>query len=148
MRRKFRLELAGDCLRDLGLDRERVREIAVVMLGPLVFVRAGIDQLRGDADAIFRPLHAAFEKMSDAKLLANFARVSGRACFVNHHRRPADDLQVRDLRQAGKDFVVNPIGEKPVLFFRAQVTERKNGDRFFRRGLIRGQRGRRIRLGI
>jgi hypothetical protein len=39
-------------LGDLVLDREDIGEIAVVTLGPNVVAGFGLDQLRGDADAV------------------------------------------------------------------------------------------------
>ena len=42
----FDMELPGDFLRDIGLDGKQVVQIAIILLGPNVSIRACVDQLR------------------------------------------------------------------------------------------------------
>jgi hypothetical protein len=60
-RRKFRLKLVGNRFRNFTLNRENVGKIAIVSLSPEMRIVARVDELRVDADAISRPLHAAFQ---------------------------------------------------------------------------------------
>jgi hypothetical protein len=83
------------------LDGEHISQIAIVGLCPQMRVGAGIDQLGVDPDAVASALHAAFEHMGDAELLADLAQVPFASAFVLHGRRATDHFQVRDLREVG-----------------------------------------------
>ncbi len=113
---KASLGAAQRWLCNLTLDGEDIIERAVVAFGPEVCVGLGVDQLHVDADSICVSLHAALEQVGYAKLLCNFAHVSGITAFVEHHARAADHLQIRDLRQVGQDFILHAVGEVSVLF--------------------------------
>src|SRR5215469_17396039 len=67
----------GDChcVGDLVLDREDVSEITVVTLGPDVLAILGLDQLRGDADAVAGFAQAAFEDIANAELMPNLFHI-------------------------------------------------------------------------
>jgi hypothetical protein len=62
-------------LGDVVLQRKNVSEIAVVPLGPDMIAGLGLDQLRGDADAICGPSHAAFEDIAHAELAPDLLHV-------------------------------------------------------------------------
>ena len=58
-----------------------------------------------------------------AEFVRNPTQVSFRAGLVLHDRRPADDLQVRDLCQIIQDFVLHTIIEKHIVGIGAQIFE-------------------------
>ena len=91
-----------------------------------------LDQLRVHPHFPARPLHAAFEEVRDAQLLADLAQVATGRLAILHHARAANDLQVGDLSQIGQDFILHAIGEKSVLLVAAQVFEGQDSDGFFR----------------
>ena len=122
-RGKFRLKLVGDRFRDLTLNREYVVEWTIVDLRPKMPVSACIDELRVHSHFPAGALHAAFEQMSDAELLADLRQVALRATFILHDRSAADHFQVRDLRQVGQDFILHAVCEIGVLLVIAQVVE-------------------------
>src|SRR6266480_3157968 len=62
-RRKFSLQLISNRLRDLALNGEHVRQIAVICLPPYVSVRARVHQLRVDAYPIAGALNTSFHHM-------------------------------------------------------------------------------------
>ena len=74
-------------------------------------VRLRVDQLHVDAHLIARFLHAAFENVRHAKLLARFRDRFAGFALVLLRRRARDDFQVRDLRRARQDFVLNAVRE-------------------------------------
>src|SRR4051812_49615527 len=56
-----------------------------------------------------------------------------------------DNLEIGDLREAGKDFILNAIGEVGVGFVIAQVLEGKDGDTLCRNvAYVSGAIGRRF----
>ena len=73
-----RLDRADDRQRDLVLQREDVVELAVVALGPDVGAGRRIDELAGDAHAIRRLAHAAFEHVAHAEFAADLLHVDRR----------------------------------------------------------------------
>jgi hypothetical protein len=64
-------QLRGDAVDDLLLDVEHMSEIAVVALGPAADARAGIDQLRGDAQVVAGAAHAARQQVVGAEIAAH-----------------------------------------------------------------------------
>ena len=75
------------------------------------------------------PLHAAFQDMSYSRS-AQSAQVARLCRIVLHDADPADDLQIRDLRQLGKDLFLHTIREERIFPFGTQVFERKNSQTF------------------
>src|SRR5206468_6990830 len=80
--RKPRLQLIGNGLCDLTLNREYVRKIAVISLCPKLPVGACIGQLGIDPHAIASTLNASLQHMRHAKCHTNFAQVAWRAGLV------------------------------------------------------------------
>ena len=117
--RKLRLQLVGNGLCDLTLNREYVRKIAVIGLRPELLIGSCIDQLRIDTHPIGSTLHASFHDMCYSELLANFAQVSWSAGLVLHRRCPADHFQIGDPGEIGQNFILDAICEIGVLFFLA-----------------------------
>ena len=143
-RRNLGAELTGDGLRNLRLDREDVREAAIVALRPEVRVGAGVDQLRVNPYAIARALDAAFEQTGDAKLLADLTRVPGAAGFVEIRRGAADHFQVGNFREIRKDLVLDAGCEIRIFGIRAEILEGQHGDALLGRDRVfRPRRGRR-----
>ena len=131
VRRKLGLQLIGDGFGDLALDGKDIGQIAIVGLRPQMRIGPRVDQLRVHPHLVGRALHAAFEYMRHAELLADLAQIARSAGLVLHHAGAADHFQVRDPGQVGEDFVLHAVGEKGVRFFFAQIFERKHGDAFF-----------------
>jgi hypothetical protein len=61
----------GDLLGDLALDRENVLDVAIIGLGPEMFVGPGIHELAHDADPVSGPPHAPLEDRGDAQFRGN-----------------------------------------------------------------------------
>src|SRR6266542_5681823 len=88
--RKLRLSLIGNRLCDLTLNREYIREIAIVSFSPEMPVSARINQLRVDAHAIANALYASFHHMCHAELLADLVQIPRHSALVLHRRGAAD----------------------------------------------------------
>ena len=114
------------------MDGEDIGQIAIVGLRPQMRVGPRVDQLRIYPNLIGGTLHAAFDNMCDAELLADLAQIARRAAFVLHDARAADHFQVGNLCQMGQDLVLHALGEEGVCFFFAQIFKRKHRDAFFR----------------
>src|SRR4030095_7680511 len=82
--RQFRLKSRGNFLREIGLNREDVGQIAVVIFRPNVLVVIGIDQLHVHSDAITNPTDTAFQQRGYAQRFAYFASVAYRIAPVRH----------------------------------------------------------------
>ena len=67
--RQFRLKGRGNFLREVGLNREDVGQIAIVIFRPNVLVVIRIDQLHVHSDAITNPPHTAFQQRRNASAL-------------------------------------------------------------------------------
>src|ERR1700730_860617 len=68
LRQEFDLELLDDRMRDLVLDREDVREIAIKTLPPNVCAVVAIDELASHSHACSRLAHTTFHYESDSEL--------------------------------------------------------------------------------
>ena len=86
-------------LGDLVLHRENVGEIAVVALGPDMIAGLGLDQLRGDPDAVAGFAHAAFEHIAHAQFAPDLLHID-RAALVGEARIAGDDEQRADSATA------------------------------------------------
>jgi hypothetical protein len=82
-----------------------------------------LDQLDVHAHGVAALLHASFQNVGDPKLLGDFGQVFRRA-FVLLRRSARDHLQIRDLGQAGQDFLLNAVGKVRVRFVLTPVFER------------------------
>ncbi len=136
-RREIGLQRLNDPLGQFGLDGKKIGQFAIESLGPNMGVGARVDQLRIHPHPIAGTSHRAFQHMGNAERFADLAQVA-RAGSILLHRGSADDLQVRDLRQAGENVVVHAVGEEGVLPVVAQVFEGQHGDAFLRRPSSRG----------
>src|SRR5262249_6046087 len=84
-RGQLRLQLLGNSLRDLTLNREYIRKIAIISLSPYMTVGARINQPRVDAHAIAGALNASFHNVRDAELLGDLEQISRDSPLVLHH---------------------------------------------------------------
>ena len=74
--RQFRLKGRRNFLREVGLNREDVGQIAIVIFRPNVLVVIRIDQLHVHSDAVADPTDTAFQKRGNAQRFANFTSVA------------------------------------------------------------------------
>ena len=79
---------------------------------------------------IGRFLNGAFENMRHAKLLRDLRQVFRRA-LETLRRCPRNDFKIRDLRQAGENFLLNAIAKIFLIACLAQIGKGQNGDGFF-----------------
>ena len=84
----------------------------------------GVDELRGDAHAVARLAHAAFEHIADAELASDLPHVD-RLALVGEARIARDHEQPFDARQAGDDVLDHAVGEILLLRIAAHVLERQ-----------------------
>ena len=144
-RRETRFDRRDDLLADLVLQREGVRELAVVALGPEVLVGRGVDELRRHAHAIVDPAHAALDDVSAAKLARDRTGVDV-ASLVGKCRLPREDLEPADCLKACEDVFDQSVGEVRLGRVLGHVGKWQHCDRAgigSRRGRRRGSRCRR-----
>ena len=122
-----RFQCSRNAQRDIGLNREDVREITIVRLRPEMLVALRIDQLRDDAHAIAGAAHAPLEDRRSIQLRTDLAQAV-LAFLERHDRGPRNHLETADLRQVGNDIFGDAVGEVLVLRIRAQVEERQYRD--------------------
>src|SRR5262249_26225562 len=89
---------------------------------------ARISEIHIDKQPVRDAPHASLENVSDVELLSDLAHVTLRPIPIAHDRRAANDLEVLDLDQAGKDIVLHAIREESVPLVFAAVFEWQNGD--------------------
>ena len=109
------LQSLRDRAGDFAFDAEDIFQLAIVALGPEVFIGRGLDQLHVDVHQLAGLLHAAFENIRDAELLRDFRQVSGLALILLS-RGARNHLQRTDLRESGEDFVLNAGRKERVRF--------------------------------
>src|SRR5439155_6609359 len=83
---------------------------------------------------VSRPTDTSFDDIADTELLRNFFEVAGNASLILHHGRAADYLQILDLGQTREQLFLNSISKEGVLFFLAQIIQRKNRNAFVGNG--------------
>src|SRR5262245_23367983 len=87
---ELRLDRRGDGLGQLVLEREDIREAAVIALGPDMAAGGGVDELRRDTEPIAAFPHAAFQYIAHAELAADLPDIP-RAALVGKARMARDD---------------------------------------------------------
>ena len=127
----------GDLHRDLPLNGQHVRYVAVVALGPQVRHVRRLDELGGNAHPRPRPADAAFQHVVDAEILADLADVLARI-LVEHRCRASDDAEVTGIERAelGDHFFREAVAEELLLGVVAQILkwqDRQSGARRSRR---------------
>ena len=116
-------DMAGNVV----LDFKQVGEITVETLGPQMRAVGGVDQLRGDPDAIAGTSDGAFQYIARSEGAAYLPQIDclalvGKAGVARDHHQPGD------LRQVGDDVLADTVGK--ILLFRVArpVLEREYGD--------------------
>ncbi len=129
------VELVGNGAGHLAFHSKDIVEFAIIAFRPEMLVRGSANQLNIYFYGVGDLLHAAFEDVRHAQLFANFAQVF-RLALVFHGGRARNHLERGDLRQPGKDFVLDSFREVGVGFVVAQVLKWKHGNTLFlyRRG--------------
>ena len=122
------LDLRRDRLRHLALEREDVPHVALVGFGPEVTVRRGIHEEGRDPDAVPRAEHRAFDDRAHVEGAGDVPERRVRA-LVAHDRRPRDDAQRADLRQACDQRFRHAVREIVLLGIAGEVLEREHRDR-------------------
>src|SRR5258708_7564516 len=88
-------ERADNSAGNVVLNREQVRRVAVDPPRPKVPAASGVDQLRGNPDAIARSPHRAFKHRADAEIAADGANIDraslvGEARIARYHHQAGD----------------------------------------------------------
>src|SRR5438552_2484759 len=91
-RRYLGLELAGDFLRNLSLNRKYIGQFTIVSLSPNMGIGARIDKLGIDPRAVCDSLNATFQNMGYPKHTADFAKVTWCAALVLRYRSTANNF--------------------------------------------------------
>src|ERR1700730_1231844 len=126
------LELVGNRLRNLALNGENIRKIAIVSLRPKMRIRAGVNELSIDPDAVGRALDTTFQNVGNAQLPSDFTKVAGANDLILHHAGATNHLKVCDLGQIGEDLILDAVGKEARLRIRAKIFERQTRIAFFR----------------
>ena len=119
---------ANDLLGDLVLEGEDVADLAVVALGPEVIAGGRVHELRRDAHAVARTLHAALQDVAHAEVAAHLADLH-RPALVGEDRVARDDEEPGHLREPGDQVLGDTVAEVVLRRVLAQVREGQHGDR-------------------
>src|SRR6202011_4569099 len=107
-------------------------EIAIVGLRPKMRIRASVDELSIDPNAVGGALDAAFQDMGHAELSSDLTQIAGANGLVLHDAGPTNHLKICDLGQIGEDLILDAVGKEARLRIRAKIFERQNRNAFFR----------------
>ena len=121
------MKLLRDFLRDLALNCKQLVQITIVLVGPDVRVRAGVDQLRIHMKPVGDPADTPLQNVRYAEIITDLSHIPFVA--ISHYAGPADDFQVGDFRKLRQNVVLHTIDEgRSVFSLVAQVFKRQNGD--------------------
>ena len=118
-----RLQRPCNPLGDLVLQVKDVLERAINAIGPDVRAAGRIDQLHGDAQAVSRLLHAAFQHVAHAELATDLLHVDCLS-LVDEGRVACDDEEGTDTRQGRSDRFDHAVSEIFLLGIARHVVER------------------------
>ena len=127
--RDSRSDGPGDRQRDLVLHCKYVGQITVVTLRPNVVAGLGVDELRGHANPLAAPAHAAFQHVAHAEFAPDLLHVD-RIALVGEAGIAGDDEQRTAAGQFGDDVVGDAVREILLLRVAAHVGEGEHGDRW------------------
>ena len=91
-------QLCDDGLRELGLDREHVLQIARIIFRPEFFAGISPAEPRGDPHDVAGSAHTSFNQMRDAEFLTNFLG-GGVLAFERKGRGPRGHMQSGNFLQ-------------------------------------------------
>ena len=120
--------------RDLVLDRKDVVEAAIVCCRPQVRVRAGVDELRGDAHPVAGLPHRTLEHVRDIELLGDLADLQVLAS-EGERRGARDHPQFGNVRQQVQELLGDAVGKVLVVRIAAHVDEWQYNDGILAVGL-------------
>src|SRR5262249_39032111 len=102
-------KLARDRRRDLALQREDVRELAVERVRPKASPGRSADEIDRDAHLVRGLAHAAFEEVRDAERRRDSARIVLRALEPERGASP-DHGEPADLAERSDQLLGKPVG--------------------------------------
>src|SRR5262245_48361855 len=94
----------------LILYAKDILEVTVVVLGPAMRPHAGIDQLRGNSDAVAAAPYAAFQHVADAQFASDLTHVYCSA-LVLEAGIARDHKELREPRQLGNDVLDDAVDQ-------------------------------------
>jgi hypothetical protein len=109
-------------MRDVVLNLEDIRQIAVVAIRPYVPAGCSVGKLRANPDALASTADGTFEHRSHAKVAADGTNVD-RAPLIGEARVARDHCKASDLRQVGDDVFTDAVGEILLLWIARHVGE-------------------------
>ena len=95
------------------------------LCGPELRARDAVDELRGDAEPVARPPHAAFEQVADAELPRYLAGVDA-APLVAEGRAARDHGEAAEAAERGDDVLHDAVGEPGLPRLAAEIGERQH----------------------
>src|ERR1700746_1605297 len=122
------LQPGGDRLGDLVLDRENVRHLAVIALGPEAVAAADVHELSADPQPVARPPHAPLEHGRHLELRPDLGEIDPLSA-ERERRGPRRDAQAGQLREGVDDLFGDALAEILEVGVAAQVRERQYGYR-------------------
>src|ERR1700730_10294683 len=117
------------CLCNVVLHHKNVGEVAVVTLGPDMLASLGLDQLRGDADAVGGLTEAAFEHVAYTQFAPDLLHVDG-AGLAGEAGVAGDDEQ-RGIARQSRDYVLcYPVREELLIGVVGHIGKREHRNRW------------------
>ncbi len=113
---KCQLQRLDDRTSDLNLDRENVRELAIVPARPQVKSGRYIDELRSNAELGSNTPHASLEYGSHTKLFFHLTKVDA-SSLESERRRSGSNAYGAKLTQVVQYFFSNSVAEVFVFRF-------------------------------
>jgi len=120
-------------LRDLGLKREDIAEVAVVLLRPDGLFGGSRDEARGNANPIAGLQYGTFDDSINIEFAGDFAQRE-RGVFELHHGLAGDDAKIGALAELSDELFGHAVGKEFALGISREIRERKHGDGFDARG--------------
>jgi hypothetical protein len=112
---------------DLILDGKNILQVAIIVLGPKMARALGIDQLRGDPDAVSSLANAPLQNVTDPEVASDVAHVS-RLPLPLEARIAGDDEESAKARQLSGDVLGEAIDKIFLLRISAQIGEGEDRD--------------------
>src|ERR1700738_4846653 len=128
------LELVGNRLSNLALNGKHIRKITIVRLRPKMRIRARVNELSIDPDAVGRALDTTFQNVGNAQLPSDLTKVAGANDLILHHAGTTNHLKICDLGQIGEDLILDTVGKEARLRIRAKIFKWQNRDTLFGNG--------------
>src|SRR5208282_5197732 len=98
------------------------------IVGPHLEAGGGVDQMHVDSHLIARFPYTSLEQVADAERSADL-RGTLVSCFQRIDRRMRSHVDRLNLRELGGDFIGHSVAEVSAVRLRAQILQRKDGNR-------------------